>query len=152
VCIQYTDPADTECRDHLARRGIFASQLMVSLQDNELISKALDGNNAKSVYLPFGRPYANMPPGQQVRELADYVDERIRAAVRRRAFSNRSGMTTANRNIHPTLISENESRKRSARINPTVLQQNPVQADHLIGVIDKRRRSRYGRVSSDIPN
>ena len=107
---------------------------------------------AKSPYLPFGRPYANMPPGRQVRELADYVDDRIRKAVKIRSFSNRSGMTTANRNLHPTLLSENEMRKRSATINPSVTQLNPTQSEHMFDVIAKRRRTKYGRVSSDVPS
>lgn len=60
-------------RDHIARRGIFCSQLLTGMQDNGLLSKQVDGNNAKVPYLPWGRPFANAPPGKQVPEIADYV-------------------------------------------------------------------------------
>ncbi len=64
-------------KDHLERRGVFSSMLLVSLQDNALASQYLDGNNAKMPYLPFGQPYKNLPPTQQVKEIADYVGARF---------------------------------------------------------------------------
>lgn len=60
-------------------------------------------------------------------------------------------MTTANRNQHPTLLSENEMKRRSATINPTILQRNPVQSDHYFDIQAKRRRTQYGKVGQDVP-
>lgn len=56
----------------------------------------------------------------QHKEIADYVMTRIRAQCDLRNNANRSGMTTANTDIRPTLIAESELRKRGWITYPTL--------------------------------
>jgi hypothetical protein len=136
--------------DHMRRRGIFATQLLTNQQDNSLYSAPLDGANAKQPYLPWGEQYKNSPPAEQVKSMADYVIAKTRVQVRLRSNANRSGLTTSNRGIHPVLLHENEMKKRSAIINPTVSARNPVQEDHYYDIIASKRRG-YGPVGQTNP-
>jgi hypothetical protein len=95
------------------------------LQDNAILQIALAGSNAKAPYLPW-RVSPGTPLGDNIvwqhNEIADYIEERARAQVRLRKNANRSGMTTADGDIRPTLIHESELARRGWRTNPPVSQ------------------------------
>jgi len=107
---------------------VFPISILTSQQDNALLSKAMNGNNAKTPYLPFGTDYRRLTPEQRRAEIADYVAAKTSSQIRLRDNANRTGLTTANYNIHPILIHEVELRKMGGqRINTTSTSRNPVQ-------------------------
>jgi hypothetical protein len=83
---------------------------------------ALAGSNAKAPYLPW-RVTPGTPLGDDItwqhREVADYILTRARVQAELRNNANRSGMTTANTDIHPTLIHPVEMARRGWLYSPT---------------------------------
>lgn len=95
------------------------------LQDNALLQTALTGSNAKSPYYPFRyAPDSDMGSNitAQHTDVADYIGARLKAQIELRNNANRTGMTTANTDIRPTLISEQEMARRGWLVNPTLAQ------------------------------
>lgn len=123
--------------DHIRRRGVFGSQQLSGLQDNAILQTALSGSNAKSPYYPWRvSPDSQLGdnPTWQRNEVADYILTRARVQADLRNNANRSGMTTANTDIHPTLIHESEMARRGWNTLPTVAEiyttQNISQEQH----------------------
>lgn len=108
--------------DHIRRRGIFGSQQLSGQQDNAILQAALAASNAKAPYLPW-RVSPGTPLGDDItwqhREVADYILTRARVQAELRNNANRSGMTTANTDIHPTLIHPVEMARRGWLYSPT---------------------------------
>jgi len=123
--------------DHIRRRGIFSTQQLSGLQDNAILQIALAGSNAKAPYLPW-RVSPNTPLGDNItwqhKEVADYVITRTRVQAELRNNANRSGMTTSNTDIRPTLVHPVEMTKRKWVTLPTTAEiystQNVSQEQH----------------------
>lgn len=106
-------------------------------KDNAILQVALAGSNAKAPYLPW-RVSPNTPLGDNItwqhKEVADYCLTRTRVQSELRNNANRSGMTTANTDIRPTLIHPVEMHKRGWLTSPTVAEvyttQNVGQEEH----------------------
>lgn len=109
--------------DHIRRRGIFNTQQLSGLQDNAILQVALAGSNAKAPYYPFrwdpDNPMLDNTMAKR-KDVADYIMARVNAQVELRNKANKSGMTTANTDIHPTLIHESELKRRGWINNPTL--------------------------------
>lgn len=109
--------------DHIRRRGIFNTMQLSGLQDNAILQVALAGSNAKAPYYPF-RWDPDSPNGDDTmrkrKDVADYIMARVDAQVELRNNANKSGMTTANADVRPTLIAESELRRRGWLVNPTL--------------------------------
>lgn len=102
---------------------MFGTQQLSGLQDNAILQVALAGSNAKAPYFPF--KYApdsemGLDPARMRRDVADYIYTRVRVQAELRNNANRSGMTTANTDIRPTLIDESELARRGWLTNPTL--------------------------------
>jgi hypothetical protein len=108
--------------DHIRRRGVFSTQQLSGLQDQAILQVAMAGANAKTPYYPW-RVSPDSPIGNNIvwqhREVADYCLARTRVQAELRNNANRSGMTTANTDIHPTLISPVEMARRGWLTSPT---------------------------------
>lgn len=109
--------------DHIRRRGIFNTMQLSGLQDNAILQVALAGSNAKAPYLPWhASPDSDLgsDPRAMRQEVADYIWTRAQVQADLRNGANRSGMTTANSDICPTLIHESELARRGWLTTPTV--------------------------------
>jgi hypothetical protein len=112
-------------QDHIRRRGVFNTMQLSGLQDNAILQKELAGSNAKAPYYPWRySPDSDMGSDitRQHKDVADYIGARVQAQIQLRNNANRSGMTTANTDIRPTLIAEQEMARRGWLVNPTLAQ------------------------------
>ena len=112
-------------QDHIRRRGVFNTQQITGQQDNAILQTELSASNAKAPYYPW-RYAPNSVMGENItaqhKDVADYIGARIAAQIALRNSANRSGMTTSNSDIRPTLIAEQELARRGWITNPTLAQ------------------------------